>query len=152
MAFSLPGTAKLRVSDRDQVMDEVDRADVGAPNPFPKSGRIQSGMANVEIKPSASATAEVPQMAKRSPRQLPSKTIRGPSKQVEQIARGFSAQDLAKAIVLNDGLCAIAEMLEIGEANAIDAGRITASPVAPDQSRHVDQERGVVGHWPVHTK
>ena len=91
-------------------------------------------------------------MPKRSPRQHPAKAIRWPPKQVEQVARRFSAQDAAKAIVLNDSLCATFEILEIGEANAIDPGRITASPATPDQSRHVDQERGVVGHWPMHTK
>ena len=68
MALSLSGTAKFRVSDRDQVMDEIDRTDVGTPNPFPKSIRIQSGMTNVEIVPSPPATAEVPEMPKRSPR------------------------------------------------------------------------------------
>lgn len=44
------------------------------------------------------------------------------------------------AIALHDCLGAIAEMLEIGDAYAVDPGRQTPRPEAPDEARDINQE------------
>jgi hypothetical protein len=48
--------------------------------------------------------------------------------------------------VLYYGLCSTREVPQIGEAYAIDAGRQTPLPAAPDQPADVEQYWGVVTH------
>ena len=45
---------------------------------------------------------------------------------------------------MDDGLSARAEMLEIGQADAVDAGRMATSPPAPNQPGDIEQEWRVV--------
>jgi len=61
--------------DRDEIVDEIDGTDIGTPNPSSKSSRIQPGMADIEIEPSVSSTAEVSEMSQRSPWQHPAEAI-----------------------------------------------------------------------------
>jgi len=47
--------------------------------------------------------------------------------------------------MLNDRLRAWPKMFEIGETDAVDAGRLPAGPPPPDEPAYVEQQRGVVG-------
>ena len=46
--------------------------------------------------------------------------------------------------MMDDGLGARTEMLEIGQADAVDTGRMTTGPPAPDQPGDIEQEWRVV--------
>lgn len=46
--------------------------------------------------------------------------------------------------MMDDGLRARSEMLEIGQADPVDAGRMAAGPPAPDQPGDIEQEWRVV--------
>ena len=71
---------------------------------------------------------------------------RGSSSKLEQaIRRGFG-QDAPKAAALDHRLRRAAIMIEIGEADAVDAGRQAADPAAPDQARDIQQIRPLVRH------
>jgi hypothetical protein len=48
--------------------------------------------------------------------------------------------------MMDDGLRPSPEVSEISEANAVDAGRMSAPPATPDQPRDVEQERSLFRH------
>jgi len=58
MLLELSLAAELRVSDGNQIMDEIDWSDVGTFDPTPKAGGIQSGMADIQIETMTSALAD----------------------------------------------------------------------------------------------
>ena len=63
----------------------------------------------------------------------------------EQRLGRLAVQDSPIAAVLYDRLRIGCIVLEIGEANPVDAGRMATYPAAPDEPRDVEQKRGVVG-------
>ena len=52
--------------------------------------------------------------------------------------------------MLDNGLCPITKVSQVGEADAIDPRGITTFPATPDQPRHIEKERGVVRHSKKH--
>ena len=55
MPVGLAGAAILGVRDRDEVVDEIDRSDVGLSDPVAKSRRIEPSVPDIEVEPWPSA-------------------------------------------------------------------------------------------------
>jgi hypothetical protein len=72
--------------------------------------------------------------------------LRGFLKQREQLARGLAIENPSEELVVDNGLRASGEMVQVGQAHAVDARRVAAFPATPNQPRHVEQEWGVVSH------
>jgi hypothetical protein len=70
----------------------------------------------------------------------------GVFKQRKDIPRRLPVQDSSESAILNNRLCFRTKVTQVGEADPVDAGRVATFPSAPDQSRHVKKERGVVRH------
>jgi len=104
-------------------------------------------MSDIQIKPPVPVANVARQIAEDFRREPRPKSARRSIEQVEKLDRCFAVKDAAESLVLDDSLRPSAEMAKIGEAHAVDPGRVTALPAPPDQPRHVEQEGGVVGHW-----
>jgi len=63
--------------------------------------------------------------------------------EIEQAPRRVAVQHMAIALMLDDRASLRRIMLQIGQADAIDSGRMPACPAAPDQSRNVKKQRRV---------
>jgi hypothetical protein len=60
------------------------------------------------------------------------------------LLRAVRIEDAVESAIMDDCLRPLAEMAQIGEANAVNSGRLTSSPAAPDQPRDVEQEWSIV--------
>ena len=103
-------------------------------------------MADIQIEPIFALAAEAAQMAQNSGQQSRAKAHGWSLEQCKQILRCPPIQDPPEALVLDDRLGPLAKMTKIGQAHPVDPRGQPAFPATPDQPRHVEQKRGVVGH------
>jgi hypothetical protein len=138
--------AKFRICDRDEVMNHVDGPNVGAPNPLSKPGGVQAGVSDIEIKPPESAAVHMRHAPKRTCDEARLERLAGLLEQGEQFLRRSPVENSPEPSILNDSLSIRAEMAQISETHSIDAGRKTPLPAAPDQARHIEEDRSIVSH------
>ena len=139
MPLRFSGTAELGMGDRDQVVHEVDGPDIRLSGPRSITVRVEPSMTNVQIEPALVGATPRPKVPEYSRYQAPAKTLLRTFQQSEEGLRGARVEDASKKPVLDDGLGPMPEMAEVGEADAIDAGRETTLPATPDQARDIQQ-------------
>jgi hypothetical protein len=146
MTLRLSRAAILRVGQRNQVVDEVDRAQPHAVDPLFKPAVADAGMAEVEIIAIVAAERGASGgPGERQPQRAANIWLRR-AENVEQPIRRLGRQQSAKAGALNDGLAVGAEMVEIGVADSVDPGRQPHGPPPPHQSCDIEQVAPVVAH------
>jgi hypothetical protein len=96
-------------------------------------------MTNVQIEPALVGATPRPKVPEYTRHQAPAKMLLRTFEQSEEGLRGPGVEDASKKPVLDDGLGPIPEMAEVGEADAIDAGRETTLPATPDEARDIQQ-------------
>ena len=146
MSLRFSGAAELGMGDRDQVVHEVDGPDIRLSGPRSITVRVESSMTDVQIEPVLPRATPRPKVPEYTRHQAPAKMLLRTFEQSEEGLRGPGVEDASKMPVLDDGLGPMPEMAQIGEADAIDAGRETTLPATPDQARDIQQKGGVVGH------
>ena len=136
----------MRVSEGNEVMHEIDWPDMRSIRPFPKSVGIQPGVADVQIDPILPLAVETTPVAQHTQRELAAEIYRRAFEKLEQFLGCILVQDTPEPLMMNHGLGTAAEVTEIGEADPVDASRITAHPAPPDQPRYIEQKGGIVSH------
>jgi len=140
MAATLPVSAEFGVSDRNKVVDKINRPHGCFLDPSLQPRVVQSRVADVEVTPFSARPIKSPSVAKCPGDEAgPERTIPICQKPEER-CRGFPVQDPPIQSVLHDRLRVRREMFEISEANAVDAGRGTARPATPDEPGDIEQQ------------
>ena len=103
-------------------------------------------MADVEVNAIIASAVQISQVPENIHGQRSPKPARGCFQQSEQVARRLAVQDAAKPLMVNNGLCALGEVTQVGQTDAVDASWEAALPTAPHQSSYVEQDGRVVGH------
>ena len=146
MFLCLAWAAEYRVSDRDQVVHQIDRLDVRIVQPVAETRRVEPGVPDIEIEAAVAAISRAAHLTKSAEEHRSFEVGRRRLKQREQFPGGIGAEDPAETVMLHDGLRPRCEMPQISETHPIDPGRQPPSPAAPDQSADVEQDRGVMCH------
>jgi len=145
MLFGFAGTAELGMSDRNQIVNEIDRAYVRVSDPLAKTGRVESGVADVEIGPAAASSVPSGGASECARDEAPSERSPRSVEQRKQLARGPDVENAPEPVVLDDGLRCRSEVPQISEAHPVDSGRMPSAPAAPDKPGYIKQEWSVVG-------
>ena len=91
MAITLAGAAELGMGDWDEVVNEIDRAHVGANDPLAESWRIQACGADIEVDPAVSGGIQAVQVPQERPSDLSTEPFGRPFEKVEQLERSGAA-------------------------------------------------------------
>jgi hypothetical protein len=145
MASLLSGPAIFRVGDRDEIVDEIDGTDVGTAHPLLEPGIVEAGVTDVEIKSSVATAFFTGSGLYQLPYERWSNVSVRTGQDFEKLSRILAAKDPPESPMLDDGLCVLPEMIEIGEADPVDPGRVAPCPSTPNQAGDVEQQRCVVG-------
>jgi hypothetical protein len=138
MFLGFTSAAELRVSDRDKVVNEIDWTDSGGFYPSAVTLIMEPSVTHVEIQPTGAAATSAQAVAQGSTYQPAMKRVLPSGQDLEQRFGGESIEDAPDSAILNDGLSLTREMLQIGNANAIDPRRSAPVPPAPYQASNIE--------------
>ena len=138
MTRLLTRPAVFGVGYRDQIVDEIYGANSGAFHPLLEPGIVKTGVADVEIVPTATSVFPAGSRLYQFSDERQSNASVRTGQDSEQFSRILTAQDSPVSPMLDDGLCVFPEMVEIGQADSIDPGRMTPRPTTPDQAGDVE--------------
>ena len=150
LILSVP--AKFRMGDRDQVMHQINRADVALSTPRSHAGYIKAGMTGVEpqASPPVETIAQVLATQQRKTNDIPAKPRSVPPsvirllQHLEQRLRGPHGKDRLPMALDDHSLRLGRVVIEPSEADTINPRRTRAGPATPDQPRYIQQQRRIV--------
>jgi len=148
MPLGFSRAAEFGVGEGNEIVDEIDGTHAGLSDPAGKAAAVQPGVTDVEIEAVSPIASGATEPSQRSADKRGSEMPWRVAEKVEQYSRRLAIEDPSKARVLDDGLRLTSKMLQIGQADAIDPGRLTIGPTAPDEPAHVEQQGRVVGQEP----
>lgn len=105
-------------------------------------------MTDVEIVPALALPARASAETDGAFDQPGPKLLRRQCEQLEEQPRLLAIEDAPEPAMLDDSLRLARIAIEIGEADSVDASRLTADPAAPNQTGYVEQQWSVVGQGP----
>jgi len=112
VSFLLAGPAEFGMSQRNEIVHEVNWANVGFSDPSSESWFTQASVSHIQIETAVTGSAPQPRRS-RLGEQLSSKIRRRFGEKIKQPARGFSIQDSAHVAMLHHGLCTAAVMFHV---------------------------------------
>ena len=101
-------------------------------------------MADVQIEPPLGASLPSSGGTENIPDQTRPDVCSGRGEDLEKLPGRLAVENPSKPRMVDDGLRARTEMLEIGQADPVDARRVAAGPPAPDQPGDIEQKWRVV--------
>ena len=148
MPVALTRSALFGMRNGDQVVDKIDRPNLRIAHPATKCRIVKPGVTDVKIVPAFALPARASAETDGAFDQPGPKLLRGLFEQLEEQPRLLAIEDAPEPAMLDDCLRLARIAIEIGEADSVDASRLTADPAAPNQTGYVEQQWSVVGQGP----
>jgi hypothetical protein len=144
VTLGFSSAAEFRMGERNEVVNKIDGPNARIAQPARKAISIETRVADVQVEPVTAIAGAPAELLQCSADERRSKTPWGFAQHLKQHRRGPAIENPAIPRMLHNRLRARREMLQISEADPVDARRATAVPSPPDEPRDVEQQGRVV--------